>query len=89
MPIDAEALARCDAEIREIQERPDVVAGLAPAWLVTLGIEDWKRERELIVQESRRLESGSYTGSCAQSHAQSQSHDQSKKNNPHSRASLP
>lgn len=42
------ALARCDAEIAEIRERPDVVAGLAPAWLVTLGIEDWECEKRLL-----------------------------------------
>lgn len=43
-----EALARCDREIREIQERPDVLTGNVPAWLVTLGIEDWEAEKRLI-----------------------------------------
>ena len=47
-------LERCDREIREIQERPDVVAGHAPAWLVALGINDWTVERSLIVAEARR-----------------------------------
>lgn len=42
---------RCDAEIREIQERPIVVAGLAPAWLATLGVMDWTMEREWIRSE--------------------------------------
>lgn len=44
-------LARCDREIAEIMERPDVAAGAAPAWLVTLGIEDWEAEKRLIVRE--------------------------------------
>lgn len=44
----SEALARCDREIAEILGRPDVVAGLAPAWLVTLGIEDWEAEKRFI-----------------------------------------
>ncbi len=44
----AEQLARCDREIAEIRERPDVVAGIAPAWLVTLGIEDWEAEKRLL-----------------------------------------
>ncbi len=44
-----EDLARCDREIREIQERSDVVAGNAPAWLVTLGVEDWEAEKRLIL----------------------------------------
>jgi hypothetical protein len=41
-------LARCDQEIAEIQAREDVLSGLVPAWLVTLGVEDWEAEaREL------------------------------------------
>lgn len=43
-----EALARCDREIQEILSRPDVVAGQAPAWLVTLGVEDWEAEKRAI-----------------------------------------
>lgn len=41
-------LARCDREIDEIRNRPDVLAGEAPAWLVTLGIEDWETEKRLL-----------------------------------------
>ena len=39
-------LARCDWEIAEASAHTE-----APAWLVTLGIEDWKREREWIERE--------------------------------------
>jgi hypothetical protein len=39
-------LQRCDAEIREMEAQTD-----APAWLVTLGIEDWKAEKRLIERE--------------------------------------
>ena len=46
-------LERCEHEqSRYILERPDVVAGEAPAWLVTLGIEDWEMEKRLILAES-------------------------------------
>lgn len=45
------AIARCNAEITEILNRPDVIAGIAPAWLVTLGILDWTFEKELIRME--------------------------------------
>ena len=48
-------LARCDREIREIGERADVVAGKAPAWLVTLGVEDWEAEKRLLLAQSRQL----------------------------------
>ena len=41
-------LERCDREIAEILARPDIVAGIAPAYLVTLGIEDWEAEKRLI-----------------------------------------
>lgn len=44
-----EALARCQREIDEIRTRDDVVAGLAPAWLVTLGIQDWEAERRILL----------------------------------------
>lgn len=40
---------RCDREIAEIRQRPDVAAGLAPAWLVTLGIEDWEAEKRILL----------------------------------------
>jgi hypothetical protein len=43
-----DAIERCDREIAEIQNRPDVQAGLFPAWLVTLGIEDWEAEKRAI-----------------------------------------
>ena len=42
------AVDRCDREIAEILNRPDVVAGLAPVWLVTLGVTDWESEKRLI-----------------------------------------
>ena len=42
------ALDRCDREQAEIQARPDVLAGKAPAWLVTLGIFDWEFEKQLL-----------------------------------------
>lgn len=40
-------LARCDAEIAEIDARTDV----APAYLFVLGRVDWERERALIAAE--------------------------------------
>ena len=43
-----DGLDRCAREQAEILNRPDVVAGQAPAWLVTLGIEDWECEKRLI-----------------------------------------
>jgi hypothetical protein len=45
-------IERCEREQREIQERPDVVAGIMPAWLVVMGIEDWEREKRLIEAEA-------------------------------------
>lgn len=45
---DAAEVDRCDREIAEILNRSDVVAGLAPAWLVTLGVSDWEAEKRLI-----------------------------------------
>jgi hypothetical protein len=33
--------------------RLDVVAGLAPAWLVTLGVSDWEAEKRLIRKGER------------------------------------
>jgi len=47
----AAAVARCDQEIDEISTRPDVLAGQCPAWLVTLGIEDWEREKRLLAAQ--------------------------------------
>lgn len=44
-----EELARCTAEQDWIRNRADVVAGEAPAWLVTLGLEDWEMEKRLIM----------------------------------------
>lgn len=46
-------IARCEREIAEIEARPDVAAGLAPAWLVTLGVEDWRAEMRRIAAESK------------------------------------
>ncbi len=57
-------LARCDREITEIQERSDVVAGRAPAWLVTLGVNDWEVERRLILRERAKDSSISPLQSC-------------------------
>lgn len=37
-------IARCDREIAEMLVQPEG----APAWLTTLGIEDWKMERRII-----------------------------------------
>lgn len=39
---------RCRREQQEILNRKDVVEGRAPAWLVTLGIEDWEMEIRFI-----------------------------------------
>lgn len=43
-------IAICEREQRSIQDRADVRAGIAPAWLVTLGMEDWEAEKRLIRQ---------------------------------------
>jgi len=45
------AIARCDAEQREILERADVLSGAVAAWLVALGLEDWEMEKRLIQAE--------------------------------------
>ena len=45
----AERLARCDAEIREILNRPDYLT--APCWLLTMGLSDWETEKRLIERE--------------------------------------
>jgi len=39
-------LARCDREIAEASAHTE-----APAWLVTLGVEDWRAEKRLIEAE--------------------------------------
>lgn len=39
-------IARCDAEIAEMSH--DATSGNYPAWLVTLGIEDWRAEKRLL-----------------------------------------
>jgi hypothetical protein len=44
-------LERCDREQREIRERPDIVAGVVPAYLVVMGLEDWEHEKRLIALE--------------------------------------
>lgn len=49
------ALARCDREQAEIQARADVQAGTAPAWLVTLGMEDWECEKRLLLEKHGHL----------------------------------
>lgn len=46
----------CEREQRSIQERVDVRTGTAPAWLVTLGMEDWEAEKRLILQGVPRPE---------------------------------
>lgn len=43
-------LARCDREIAEASAQMD-----APAWLVTLGVEDWEAEKRLLLAQSRQL----------------------------------
>ena len=50
-------IERCDYEIQEILNRPDVKAGTAPAWLVTLGVCDWEREKRLIEKEEKAYQS--------------------------------
>lgn len=45
-------LIRCAAEIAEIEMRPDVCGGTAPAWLVALGENDWIVEADLIAREA-------------------------------------
>lgn len=42
------AIARCLAEIAEIESRPDVVAGTVRAFLPVMGIHDWLDEIRLI-----------------------------------------
>jgi hypothetical protein len=47
------ALDRCAKEQAEILNRSDVASGAAPAWLVTLGIEDWEMEKRFIAHVER------------------------------------
>jgi len=49
-----EAVERCAREQAEILNRPDVASGQAPAWLVTLGVEDWECEKRLIDAQNSR-----------------------------------
>lgn len=46
----SERLARCDREQREISAQAS--SGEMPAWLVTLGLEDWEMEKRLIQEEN-------------------------------------
>ena len=56
MPSDVRQLAleRCAREISEIQERRGV-----PAWLATLGVEDWEIEKRFIAHVTSAAASGS------------------------------
>jgi hypothetical protein len=47
----AREIARCDAEIAAMEQQPSTV----PAYLTTLGIEDWQREKRLIEREAQGL----------------------------------
>jgi hypothetical protein len=40
------AIERCDREIEEIESRQNTTE---PAWLVTLGVEDWRAEKRLLL----------------------------------------
>jgi hypothetical protein len=44
----AREMARCDREIEAMEQQPAVV----PAYLTTLGIEDWRGEKRLIEREA-------------------------------------
>jgi len=44
----AREIARCDAEIAAMEQQPPG----APAYLTTLGIEDWRREKQMIEREA-------------------------------------
>jgi hypothetical protein len=39
-------IARCDKEIRAMEQQPPV----QPAYLTTLGLEDWRAERRILEQ---------------------------------------
>lgn len=47
----AREIARCDAEIAAMEQQEPV----KPAYLVTLGIEDWRAEKRLIEREAKGL----------------------------------
>lgn len=51
-------MARCDAEIAAMRTQTD-----APAWLITLGIEDWAQEKRLLAAElARRRDPDAHLG---------------------------
>jgi hypothetical protein len=52
------ALDRCVKEQEEILGRLDVIGGKVPAWLVTLGLEDWEMEKRFIVEKSQLDQAG-------------------------------
>ena len=54
----AREIARCDAEIARMEAQEAV----APAYLTTLGIEDWRRERGMLQRELRNLDIDPETG---------------------------
>ena len=45
-----EQIARCDREIAEALKQHD-----APAWLVTLGVEDWEAEKRLLLSGGQEI----------------------------------
>jgi len=47
-------LARCDAEIKAMQEQPPV----KPAFLTTMGIHDWQYEKRIIERLRDRVLTG-------------------------------
>ena len=47
-PDTASQLARCDREIARIR----IATGIHPAWLITLGTEDWEWEKRMILEEA-------------------------------------
>lgn len=55
-------LARCNREIAEASKQMD-----APAWLVTLGIEDWNAEKRLIGKSEKLRIGVSTSDRCPQS----------------------
>lgn len=44
-------IARCDQEISAMERQP----ATQPAYLTTLGIEDWRREKQLLERELRAV----------------------------------
>lgn len=47
----ARQIARCNAEIEAMLRQPEG----PPAWLTTLGIEDWRAEKRLIRAEQKAM----------------------------------